>query len=78
MSASPQIKPPSALAFILAFGAIYRHLGYDLPGDSDRRVESPPFLLSGSRLLLAGLILAGWLALKRGFRPMREWRDSLS
>ena len=41
----------------------------------------PPFLMAGSRFLLAGVVLLGWVLVRHG-RPAlhatrREWRDSL-
>jgi drug/metabolite transporter (DMT)-like permease len=77
MKASPEGKPPPPAAFIFAFAAIYLIWGSTYLAIRVAVAALPPFLLAGTRFLLAGGILAAWLAATRGFRPTpRQWRDN--
>jgi drug/metabolite transporter (DMT)-like permease len=77
MSAAAEAKPPSRAAFFFAFAAIYLIWGSTYMAIRVAVAALPPFLLAGSRFLLAGGILAGWLAATRGFHPTaRQWRDN--
>ncbi len=77
MDTGPQPKPPPAAAFIFAFAAVYFIWGSTYLAIRVAVAALPPFLLAGARFLLAGLILAAWLAATRGFRPTpRQIRDN--
>jgi drug/metabolite transporter (DMT)-like permease len=72
-----QAKPPPTVAFIFAFAAVYIIWGSTYLAIRIAVSVLPPFLLAGARFLLAGLILATWLAATRGFRPTpRQIRDN--
>jgi drug/metabolite transporter (DMT)-like permease len=72
-----EAKPPSPVAFVFAFAAIYLIWGSTYLAIRVAVATLPPFLLSGARFMLAGLILAVWLAATKGFRPTaRQWRDN--
>jgi len=66
---SPAPARPSAAKFIFAFAAIYLVWGSTYLAIRVAVAALPPFLLAGTRFLVAGSILAAWLAATRGFRP---------
>jgi len=77
MKPAPQAKIPSPAAFVFAFAAIYFIWGSTYLAIRVAVAALPPFLLAGTRFLLAGLVLAAWLAMTRGFRPTpRQIRDN--
>jgi drug/metabolite transporter (DMT)-like permease len=68
---------PSALPFVLAFAAIYLIWGSTYLAIRVAVATMPPFLAAGARFLVAGAILAVWIAATRGLRPTaRQWRDN--
>ena len=68
---------PSRTALIVAFATIYLVWGSTYLGIRVAVETLPPFLMAGSRFLIAGGLLAGWLALTRGFRTTaQQWRDN--
>lgn len=68
---------PSRTAFVLAFATIYLVWGSTYLGIRVAVETLPPFLMAGARFLVAGGLLAGWLAGSRGFRvTARQWRDN--
>ena len=70
--------PASSLALVPAFAAIYLIWGSTYLGMRLVVEAIPPFLAAGARFLLAGLILALWLACTRRLRATRrQWRDGL-
>lgn len=74
MSSSP---PPTRAALVAGFAAIYLIWGSTYLGIRLAVETLPPFLMAAARFLVAGGLLAGWLALTRGFRPTaRQWRDN--
>lgn len=74
MSAEANVRRPALWA---AFAAIYLIWGSTYLAIRVAVAALPPFLLAGARFLLAGALLAAWLACTRGFRPTRrQWRDN--
>lgn len=70
-------KPPSRAALLTGFAAIYLIWGSTYLGIRIAVETLPPFLMAGGRFLLAGLMLAGWIAYTRGFRATpRQWLDN--
>ncbi|HEY8994739.1 MAG TPA: EamA family transporter [Lacunisphaera sp.] len=68
---------PSRPALIAGFAAIYLIWGSTYLGIRIAVESMPAFLMAGSRFLLAGLIVAGFIALTRGFRATgKQWRDN--
>ena len=62
---------------LLAFTAIYLIWGSTYLAIRVAVETMPPFLAAGARFLVAGAILAGWLAATRGFRTTaRQWADN--
>jgi drug/metabolite transporter (DMT)-like permease len=71
------MNPPSRSTFLTAFTAIYLVWGSTYLGIRVAVETLPPFLMAGARFLVAGSVLAGWLAATRGFRTSpRQWRDN--
>lgn len=68
---------PSLLLTVLAFAAVYVIWGSTYLGIKYAIETLPPFLMSGSRFLLAGVALAAW-ALWRGERrpTLAHWRSA--
>lgn len=67
----------SRTTLLVAFAAIYLIWGSTYLAIRVAVTTMPPFLAAGARFLIAGAILAGWLAATRGFRPtLRQWRDN--
>ena len=68
---------PSRLALIAGFTTIYLVWGSTYLGIRIAVETLPPFLMSGARFLVAGSIIAAFIALTRGFRATRrQWRDN--
>jgi drug/metabolite transporter (DMT)-like permease len=71
------MNAPSRSALLTAFAAIYLVWGSTYLGIRVAVETLPPFLMAGARFLIAGSLLAGWLAVTRGFRASpRQWRDN--
>ncbi|MFA5057161.1 MAG: EamA family transporter [Opitutaceae bacterium] len=71
------MNSPSRTALILAFATIYLVWGSTYLGIRVAVETLPPFLMAGARFLVAGVLLAGWLAVTRGFRATaRQWYDN--
>jgi drug/metabolite transporter (DMT)-like permease len=70
-------KPPSRSALIAAFVAIYLIWGSTYLGIRIAVETMPPFLMIGARFLVAGAIVTGFIALRRGLRvTAAQWRDN--
>ena len=70
-------SPTPRTALIVAFGVIYVVWGSTYLAIRVAVQTLPPFLLAGARFVVAGAILAAWLAATRGFRPTRrQWLDN--
>jgi drug/metabolite transporter (DMT)-like permease len=68
---------PSRTALIAAFAAIYIIWGSTYLGIRVAVETIPPFLMASARFLVAGVIVAGFIALMRGFRATaKQWRDN--
>src|SRR5947209_11164280 len=64
------------LRVVLAFLAIYILWGTTFLAIRVAVQEIPPLLAAGLRMFLAGLILSGWMWLRRAARPTAvEWRN---
>jgi len=75
VSASENI--PTRAALLTGFATIYLVWGSTYLGIRVAVETLPPFLMSGARFLVAGGLIAGWIALTRGFRPTRQqWFDN--
>lgn len=69
--------PPTKAALLAGFAAIYIIWGSTYLGIRIAVETMPPFLMAGVRFLVAGAIVAGFIALTRGFRATRaQWRDN--
>ena len=67
--------PPSRAALLLAFAAIYLIWGSTYLGIRVAVETMPPFLMAGTRFLLAGLVLFGFLRARGAAMPTRlQWR----
>lgn len=74
---SAPASTPSRAALILAFAAIYLIWGSTYLGIRVAVETIPPFLMAGGRFIIAGSVLAIWIALTKGFRPTaRQWLDN--
>jgi drug/metabolite transporter (DMT)-like permease len=68
---------PTKAALIAGFAAIYLIWGSTYLGIRLAVETMPPFLMAGSRFLVAGGIVAAFIAFTRGFRATRaQWRDN--
>jgi len=68
---------PSRLALILAFTTIYVVWGSTYLGIRIAVETLPPFLMAAARFLVAGAIIAVFIAVTRGFRATRkQWIDN--
>ncbi len=75
MTAAEKTPPKSAL--VAGFATIYLVWGSTYLGIRIAVETLPPFLMSGARFLVAGGLIAGWIAVTRGFRPTRrQWFDN--
>jgi drug/metabolite transporter (DMT)-like permease len=73
----PPDKSPGKAALIAGFVTIYLVWGSTYLGIRVAVETLPPFLMAGSRFLVAGLLIAGWVALTRGFKTTRrQWFDN--
>jgi drug/metabolite transporter (DMT)-like permease len=69
--------PPSRTALIAGFAAIYLIWGSTYLGIRIAVESMPAFLMAGVRFLVAGGIVAAFIALTRGFKATaRQWRDN--
>ncbi|HVT73825.1 MAG TPA: EamA family transporter [Lacunisphaera sp.] len=70
-------RTPTRSALIAGFAAIYLIWGSTYLGIRVVVETIPPFLMAGVRFLVAGALIATYLALTRGFRATaRQWRDN--
>ena len=70
-------KPPSKAALIAGFVTIYLVWGSTYLGIRVAVETLPPFLMASARFLVAGGLLAGWVAATRGFKvTRRQWLDN--
>jgi drug/metabolite transporter (DMT)-like permease len=68
---------PSRFALIAGFTTIYLVWGSTYLGIRIAVETLPPFLMAGARFLVAGTLIAAFIALTRGFRATRrQWRDN--
>ncbi len=68
---------PSRTALIAGFAAIYLIWGSTYLGIRIAVESMPAFLMASSRFLIAGGIVAGFIALTRGFKATaKQWRDN--
>ncbi|RXK54685.1 EamA family transporter [Oleiharenicola lentus] len=71
------MSAPSRTALIAAFGAIYLIWGSTYLGIRIAVESMPAFLMASSRFIVAGGIVAAFIALTRGFRATaKQWRDN--
>lgn len=70
-------KTPTKTALIAGFAAIYLIWGSTYLGIRIAVETMPPFLMAGARFLVAGSILAAWIAFTGGFHATRrQWFDN--
>ena len=70
-------KVPTKAAIIGGFATIYLVWGSTYLGIRVAVETLPPFLMAGARFLVAGLLIATFLAVTRGFKTTpRQWLDS--
>lgn len=68
---------PSRAKLLLAFGAVYFIWGSTYLAIRFAIETVPPFLVGGSRFLLAGVVMYAWLRMRGAARPsMAEWRSA--
>ena len=68
---------PSRTALTVAFAVIYVVWGSTYLGIRVAVDTLPPFLMAGSRFLVAGGLMVGWLTATSGFRATaHQWRDN--
>ena len=71
------MNPPSRTALVLGFATIYLVWGSTYLGIRIAVETLPPFLMAGTRFVLAGALMAGFIAVTRGFKAKpRQWRDN--
>jgi len=71
------LNTPSRTALLLGFATIYLVWGSTYLGIRIAVETLPPFFMAGTRFLIAGALIAGFIALTRGFRATRtQWRDN--
>ncbi len=69
---------PSRFALLLGFATIYLVWGSTYLGIRIAVETLPPFLMAGARFLVAGGLIAVFIALTRGFSAKRhQWRDNI-
>ncbi|MEJ1974070.1 MAG: EamA family transporter [Lacunisphaera sp.] len=74
---STSSSTPSRTALALGFAAIYLIWGSTYLGIRVAVETIPPFLMASGRFLIAGSVLAAWIAFTKGFRPTaRQWFDN--
>ena len=72
------MTPASRTSLLLAFAAIYLIWGSTYLAIRVAVETLPPFLMAGTRFLVAGALLYSWLTLKRRARATpRQWFDNL-
>jgi drug/metabolite transporter (DMT)-like permease len=70
-------KTPTKAALIAGFAAIYVIWGSTYLGIRIAVETMPPFLMASARFLVAGSILAAWIAWRHGFKATpRQWFDN--
>ena len=70
-------KTPAKAAIIAGFITIYVLWGSTYFGIKVAIESLPPFLMAGSRFLVAGLLLTVWIACNGGFKATRrQWMDN--
>lgn len=70
-------KTPTKAALIAGFITIYVLWGSTYLGIKIAVETMPPFLMASSRFLVAGLLVAGWIACTRSFKATpRQWLDN--
>lgn len=68
---------PTRAKLLLAFAAVYFIWGSTYLAIRFAIETVPPFLVGGSRFVLAGALMYGWLRLRGAARPsMTEWRSA--
>ena len=68
---------PSRTALLLGFATIYLVLGSTYLGIRIAVETLPPFLMAGVRFVVAGALIAGFIAVTRGFKAKpHQWRDN--
>jgi drug/metabolite transporter (DMT)-like permease len=71
------MNAPSRTTLVIAFATIYLVWGSTYLGIRIAVETLPPFLMAGARFIVAGGVLAAWLAMTCGFRATRrQWRDN--
>jgi drug/metabolite transporter (DMT)-like permease len=71
------LHSPSRTALIAGFAAIYIIWGSTYLGIRIAVETMPAFLMASSRFIVAGLIVAAFIALTRGFKATaKQWRDN--
>jgi len=74
---SSSSSSPSRTALTVAFAVIYVVWGSTYLGIRLAVATLPPFLMAGSRFLVAGGLMVGWLTATSGFRASaHQWRDN--
>ena len=69
---------PSRTALLLGFATIYLVWGSTYLGIRIAVETLPPFLMAGARFIIAGGLIAGFIALTRGFKAKpHQWRDNI-
>lgn len=77
MSPESSGRPPAAALIIAAFAAVYVIWGSTYLAIRYAVESIPPFLMAGSRFVLAGALLFAWTKLRDQTRPtLRQWRDA--
>ncbi len=70
-------RHPTKAALIAGFAAIYLIWGSTYLAISIAVQSIPPFLMAGIRFLVAGIIIATFIGLTRGFRATaKQWKDN--
>lgn len=71
------ISAPPRTALLLAFAAVYLIWGSTYLCIRVAVETMPPFVATGARFVVAGTLLALWIALTRGLRATaQQWRDN--
>lgn len=81
MTPDPQTRAPSRAWILAALLTLYVVWGSTYAGIRVALESMPPFLMASTRYVLAGTILLGWVALRRGPRTLlssrSEWLGAL-
>lgn len=79
MSQAVPVRAPSRWLVFLAFAAIYVIWGSSYIGNHIAIESLPPFMMSGGRMLFAGLLLIGYARIQRVPMPTRlEWKNAVA